>query len=98
MSSRRIEEERQTVRLMIGLFCRNRHGGRALCPSCAEVFAYAAERLARCRFGAKKPTCQKCPVHCYRPDMRDKIRQIMRYAGPKMMFHHPKATLRHLLR
>ena len=94
----RIEEEKRTVRQMIGLYCRHHHAGRELCPACEKVYAYAAERLDRCRFGERKPTCRKCPVHCYRSDMRQQIRAIKRHAGPRMIFHHPVAANRHLLR
>ena len=37
----------------------------------------------------------------YLPDVectsRERIRAIMRYAGPRMMLHHPVAAVRHLL-
>lgn len=46
----------------------------------------------------KKTTCKKCPVHCYSPDMREKIRAVMRYSGPRMIFLHPFAAIRHLAR
>ena len=44
------------------------------------------------------PSCRKCPVHCYRADMRERIRTVMRWAGPRMIFHHPLAAARHLIR
>ncbi len=28
--------------------------------------------------------------------MRQKMRQVMRYAGPRMLFYHPLIALRHL--
>lgn len=61
------------------------------------MFAYAVCRLERCPFGAKKTTCAKCPIHCYSSAMRDRIKGIMRYAGPRMLFHHPILALRHWL-
>ncbi len=30
-------------------------------------------------------------------EMREKIRAIMRFSGPRMMFHHPVAAVRHLI-
>ena len=45
-----------------------------------------------------KPTCKKCPIHCYRSDMKERIRVVMRWAGPRMMFYHPMAAAKHLLR
>lgn len=55
-------------------------------------------RLDRCKFGNEKPTCKKCPIHCYKPDMREKMRAVMRWAGPRMMLYHPKEAIRHLIR
>lgn len=103
MSKRRkdhIAEERKVVALMIRMYCRHREGNASLCPDCAELMAYSIDRLEHCRFGAadEKPTCRKCPVHCYNPDMRDRIRKVMRWAGPRMLLYHPIAALRHLLR
>ena len=69
-----------------------------LCPECAALLDYALRRLDSCRFGNGKPSCRKCPVHCYRADMRERIRTVMRWAGPRMIFHHPIAATRHLLR
>ena len=75
-----------------------RHNTRPLCPECAALLDYALRRLDSCRFGNGKPSCRKCPVHCYRADMRERIRTVMRWAGPRMIFHHPLAATRHLLR
>ena len=71
---------------------------RPLCPECAALLDYALRRLDSCRFGNDKPSCRKCPVHCYRADMRERIRTVMRWAGPRMIFSHPMAATRHLLR
>ena len=76
----------------------NRTGICTLCPECAALQDYALRRLDSCRFGNGKPSCRKCPVHCYRADMRERIRTVMRWAGPRMIFHHPIAATRHLLR
>ena len=94
----RIEREQRTVSLMIGLYCRKHHGSRKgeLCAECATLREYGAERLRRCPHGEKKPTCRKCPIHCYRPDMKERIRKVMRYSGPRMILHYPVAALRHL--
>ena len=75
-----------------------RHSTRPLCPECAALLDYALRRLDSCRFGNGKPSCRKCPVHCYRADMRERIRTVMRWAGPRMIFRHPIAATRHLLR
>lgn len=97
-TDKRMAGEWRTVRAMIALYCRAHHGGRDLCPSCRELADYAALRLSRCRFAPQKPTCKRCPVHCYRPDRREQMRAVMRYAGPRMLLRHPVMALRHLLR
>lgn len=94
----RISEERSTVEAMIRLYCRHKEGNRQLCDNCKTILDYASMRLNHCKFGEQKPTCERCPVHCYRPDMRQQIRLVMRYAGPRMLLYHPMMALRHLWR
>ena len=67
-----------------------------LCPQCQSLLAYAHQRLDRCKFGNAKPSCTRCPVHCYKPAMRQQIRQVMRYSGPRMLLHHPILAIKHL--
>jgi hypothetical protein len=96
--SRRLARERETVAAMIRIYCRGRHAARReLCEECEQLHAYAMCRLDRCPFGAEKPTCANCPVHCYKPDRREQIREVMRYAGPRMLWRHPILALFHLL-
>lgn len=93
----RIERELRTIEAMIGLFCRDLHGsGSGLCQECGVLRAYAHERLVRCPFGASKPTCANCTVHCYHGERRERVRSVMRYAGPRMLLRHPVLTLLHL--
>lgn len=94
----RMERERRTVRAMIGLYCGGQHGSTGLlCPTCQELRDYARKRLEHCPYQEGKTTCAKCPIHCYRPDMRERIRLVMRYAGPRMLLRHPLMTFQHLL-
>ncbi len=67
-----------------------------LCPDCAELLAYARVRLYKCRYGADKPTCAKCTTHCYKPAMRERVRVVMRYSGPRMIREHPVLAVAHL--
>ena len=92
----RIAWEKRTVSHMIELWCRMSHGGKDLCSECRELLDYSLARLDHCKFGEAKTKCHKCPVHCYRPDMRDKIRKVMRFSGPRMLFPHPLEALRYL--
>ena len=93
----RIEWEKRPVRHMIELWCRNNHGSLKLSDECSELLDYSIARLDRCKFGDAKTKCHKCPVHCYRPDMRERIRTVMRFRGPRMILHHPLEALRYLV-
>jgi hypothetical protein len=90
------EKETKTVRIMIGMYCRNHHGGKDLCSECRNLSAYAEQRILKCPFGASKPVCSRCEIHCYKPQMKAQIQEVMRYAGPKMMYRHPVLAIRHL--
>ena len=92
---KRLDRERRTIRLMIEIYCRGHHGSRKLCSNCLELFAYAMERIDKCAFRAQKPACSACSVHCYKPAMREQVRRVMRYAGPRMVIRHPMLTIRH---
>ena len=76
--------------------CQVGHGGPGLCGDCRELLEYSLARLEHCKFGNAKTKCHKCPVHCYRPDMREKIRTVMRFSGPRMLLYHPLEALRYL--
>jgi hypothetical protein len=94
-SNRRLDREWKTVTAMIHIYCRDQHGG-ALCDDCQDLTRYVRLRLEHCRFGEEKPTCAKCPIHCYQRDRRARIKDVMRYAGPRMLGEHPWLSLRHL--
>ncbi len=86
----RLNRERRTIRAMVGIYCRAHHGtSDALCDECVELHDYAMARLDKCPFGYEKTTCAQCPIHCYKPEMRRRIRSVMRYAGPRMITRHP---------
>jgi len=83
---------------MIRIHCRDLHGeDYRLCEDCAALLTYATRRLDRCVFGDDKPTCANCTVHCYSAAMRDEVRAVMRYAGPRMLWRHPVLALWHLV-
>ena len=94
----RIKREKKVVELMILLYCRKKEGNRQLCVGCVELLRYAHERLNRCPFGEKKTACQHCRVHCYKPEMRQRIKDVMRFSGPRMLLYRPLEAIRHLLR
>ena len=90
-------DEMQRVREGAALRERDSGERRDLCPECAELEAYAHARSERCPFMEEKTFCSNCTVHCYRPEMRERIRTVMRYAGPRMIFHHPVMAIRHMI-
>lgn len=92
----RISREKKTIQKMIEIFCRHRHGRlNDLCGDCTQLRDYAMQSIERCPFIESKPVCGKCPVHCYKPDMRDRIRKVMRFSGPRMMIYHPVLAVMH---
>jgi predicted amidophosphoribosyltransferase len=95
----RLKREVRTLAAMVGLYCHGHHSGPRgqLCTDCQDLLDYALFRLSKCPFQAAKPTCAHCPVHCYKPARRKQIRIVMRYAGPRMLLHHPVAAVLHLL-
>lgn len=96
MDSKR-NSEKSVLATMILIHCKAKHGSRGgLCPDCAELMRYACQRVDACPRIAEKTFCSSCPRPCYLPEMRDRIRQVMRYAGPRMLFYHPMTMLRHL--
>lgn len=97
---RKRRKEQRMVEEMIALYCRGNHEAYKkgqLCPVCQEVADYAKDRSARCPFMEQKTFCANCQVHCYKPAMREEIRKIMRYSGPRMLFHHPGMAVWHLI-
>ncbi len=92
------EREKQLVSQMIVLYCHGKHGTKkdTLCPECAALKEYAIQRSEHCPFMETKTFCSNCKVHCYKTEMREKIREVMRFSGPRMIFHHPVAALRHV--
>jgi len=94
-----MDNEKKTLKIMIELYCKKHHNSKknTLCDSCLELFNYAIQQLKKCPIKEEKPVCQKCPIHCYRPEKREQIRKIMRYSGPKMIFYHPIIAIKHLI-
>ncbi len=99
LETARLRREARTLTAMIEIACHGMHGTAKgqLCPSCQALLEYALARLDKCPFQEAKPTCAKCPIHCYRPAQREQIRAVMRYAGPRMLLRHPLLALMHLI-
>ncbi len=91
------EQEKQTVDLMIQIYCHGNHHtkGRELCSACRELTDYCNLRTDKCPFMETKTFCSACKVHCYSKENKEKIREVMRYAGPRMLLYHPVLAIRH---
>ena len=91
------EKEKRMIKEMISLYCCKKHHSRHLCTECNELLNYANMRIDKCPFMETKTLCSKCKVHCYKPDMQKKIKEVMRSSGPRMLFYHPVLALRHFI-
>jgi hypothetical protein len=102
LATPRLARELETIAAMLRIACHDRHGalprdGRGLCEACADLLGYARARLANCPYGPEKPTCARCPIHCYGKRQREAVRDVMRYAGPRMLSRHPWLAIAHLV-
>ncbi|WP_062352818.1 nitrous oxide-stimulated promoter family protein [Bacillus kwashiorkori] len=93
----KVQKEKTIVAEMIHIYCRKKHHQEELCADCLDLKNYAHKRLSSCRFGEEKSACSNCRIHCYKPEYREKIKSIMRFSGPRMLFHHPFYSIKHLL-
>jgi hypothetical protein len=94
----RIKREKKTIDKMVHVYCKGIHGSKdnKLCDECTEFLSYALMRLDKCPFQEEKPTCGKCLVHCYRLEMKEKAKKIMRYSGPRLIWKSPLLALHHV--
>lgn len=92
----KIKNEKAILALMIKIYCRKKHRSKDLCDECKTLLVYALNRLDHCRYGEDKGFCNKCSTHCYNKEYREKIRKVMAFSGPRMIFYHPIMAIRHL--
>jgi hypothetical protein len=81
-----IEQQKRTIKRMIAYYCKTKHQQGALCEECKTLTEYALARLTLCKYGDKKPSCRKCPTHCYAPIKKQMMEERMRVVGPKMVY------------
>ena len=94
----RIDREKHIIEVMVKIYCKKKHKSNGkLCEECLELLDYSKKRLDKCMFGNEKSYCQKCPVHCYKKDMKEKIKDVMRFSGPRLLFYNPIEFFKHLL-
>jgi hypothetical protein len=90
----KIEKEKRISFLMIDLYYKKRKNESI---SKEELKEYVELRLDKCPFQENKTFCSNCKIHCYKKDMKEQIKKVMRYSGPKMIFHHPILAIKHLI-
>lgn len=92
------DKEKKVVSLMIKLYCKKKHKHKKdLCDKCQELNKYAITRIDKCPFMEHKTFCSNCKVHCYTPEMRKQIKEVMRFSGPRMIFYHPIMAINHVI-
>ena len=93
------EKEKKYIPIMIRMYCHHHHHthGKKLCPECQELQDFALFRLDKCPFKKNKEFCSFCKVHCYksRPELRERMKEVMRYSGPRSIFTHPTWAISH---
>ena len=90
---KRIERDTRIVKFMIQKYCSYFHNSENLCSECDDLLNYSIKHLLECPFAEDKPVCSKCTIHCYSKSYRNKIKEVMRFAGPKMIYEQPKDTV-----
>lgn len=100
------DDEKRTVSFMIQIYCRGNHKERNvlrqkgfMCEECMDLAEYAKMRSQKCPYIANgtKTFCSNCKTHCYKPDYREKIRKVMKYSGPRLIFYFPGKLLEHFI-
>lgn len=87
-----------TLRNLFGIYCRKNHAPEkgVLCSSCQSELKYAVHKTKICTEKDMGKTCSECRVHCFEPEHREKIREIMRFSGPRLMWSHPLLSMRYV--
>ena len=96
------QKEQYVVEEMVRLYCRKNHKEqyaeqKNMCSKCQALADYAKARSEHCPFMENKTFCANCKVHCYKLDMREQIRQVMRFSGSRMLLYHPILAIWHLI-
>ncbi|EKT64762.1 nitrous oxide-stimulated promoter family protein [Providencia burhodogranariea] len=97
MVGKRIQREIKTIEKMIAIYEKSYPAPIDSPEQYKRLYAYAINRLEKCRYGEQKPACKQCPIHCYQPKMREHMKIVMRWSGPKMLIYHPILAIKHLL-
>lgn len=95
----KIEKEKEIIELMVNIYCKKKHKHKdGLCSECSELLEYANKKLDFCKFGNEKNFCSKCPIHCYKKDMKIKVKEVMKFSGPRLIIYRPIQFFRHIFK
>lgn len=92
----KVEEEKKTIEFMINLYCEKNHKTEDLCQQCKELKEFTHKKIDRCPKKETKTFCSTCTIHCYPKEKREEIRQVMKWAGPRMLWYKPSLALKHI--
>lgn len=99
------EKEKKLIPIMIKKYCQGNHKiARAeqgikrdgICADCHELTEYALMRLDKCPFKRNKQFCSFCKIHCYNQEMRERIKNVMKYSGKHILLSHPIFAISHV--
>lgn len=95
-----IDKDRRTLEAIGRIYCSAHHAHESkddagLCPACRETVDTTLARTVACPYG-HEGNCQDCDIHCQRGDAQRRVREMMRYAAPRMAFRHPLMTAEYL--
>jgi len=92
------QKDQQILEEFVHIYCKGRHetSNGQLCHDCQDLLSYSLLRLQRCPQDPK-PACKHCEIHCYKPAYREKIRDVMRYSGKRLLLQGRLDLLWHYL-
>lgn len=94
----KIKFEKDIVKKMIYIYCRKNHKYKnEVCPECRDLILYSYSKVDNCPHMKSKTFCSACNTSCYRENYKEKIKMVMRFSGPRMLFHNPVLTIKHLI-
>lgn len=83
--------EKMIIAKMISIYCRGKHNSDELCRDCSNLLDYCGKKIDSCRWIENKPNCSSCTTVCFSKENREKLRKIMRFSGPRLLYLDPAA-------
>ena len=96
-SNNRTKRKISSVSIMVTMYCNAKHVKSGLCVPCSKLLDYSIEKINNCKSKVPAAKCSTCKTHCYSITMREQIKSVMRYSGPRMLLYHPVMFIRHTL-